>query len=81
MNFFKILFDRLTSDMPSFWKRFRLAGASIFASAIAVKTANAELGLALADFVIVWCNYAMAVGIAMAGTASLTTTDNELSRK
>ena len=77
----KLIAQRFFFYTPAFFKKLRATGAAIFLGAMAVKTGNDQFALDLAPVVIVVCNYAMAIGIALAGTAQLTTTDNKLSQQ
>jgi len=73
----KSIWLRLKAETPKFWKKIRTGALTIGGSAIAVITINKTMDLNLLPVIITVCNYAIAACAAIAGTASLTKTDNQ----
>jgi len=67
--------QRIFAPTPQFWQRIRSLAVAVGGSAVAVLTANSTLDLALPVIVITIVKYAIAMCVAIAGTAQLTKED------
>ena len=71
----QLLYSRIISKTPLFWKRIQKLALSIGVSAVAVLVANGQFTLDLPDSLLTIIKYTIAVCAACAGTAQLTKED------
>lgn len=76
-EFLLLLWNRIVSKTPGFWKQVQKLALSVGISAVAVLVANGQFTLDLPDNLLTIIKYAVAVCAAIAGTAQLTKEDNQ----
>lgn len=74
-QFIKLLYSRIRSKTPMFWKSVQRFALSLGMSAVAVLVANGQFSLDLNPTLLLVIKYTVAVCSAIAGTAQLTKED------
>lgn len=74
-QFIKLLYSRIRSKTPMFWKSVQRFALSLGMSAVAVLVANGQFSLDLNPTLLLVIKYTVAVCAAIAGTAQLTKED------
>ncbi len=74
-QFIKLLYSRIRSKTPMFWKSVQRFALSLGMSAVAVLVANGQFSLDLNPTLLLVIKYTVAVCAAIASTAQLTKED------
>lgn len=74
-QFIQLLYSRIRSKTPMFWKSVQRFALSLGMSAVAVLVANGQFSLDLNPALLLVIKYTVAVCAAIAGTAQLTKED------